>query len=73
MDSRKNNEEYLANKWNYIDLAGIIFFVTGMVLRLISMSTNEVIFAYARLILAFDLIIWFMRLLVRQLATVNPR
>ncbi|CAF0758789.1 unnamed protein product [Brachionus calyciflorus] len=55
--------KYFKDTWNYIDLFGCSIFLIGFSLRIASIFTNENLFIAARIIYAFDLSIWYLRLL----------
>ncbi len=40
--------KYFADGWNYIDILGIVLFLIGLVLRIVSLFTNETVFIAAR-------------------------
>ena len=40
--------KYFADGWNYIDILGIVFFLIGLTLRIVSLFTNETVFIAAR-------------------------
>lgn len=55
--------KYLGMGWNYIDIIGCILFTIAMALRFIALGTNESVFIAARIILAIDLAVFFLRVL----------
>ena len=52
------------NSWNYIDICGCVLFILAVILRFLAIAiTNENIFIAARILLAIDLAVWYIRLL----------
>ncbi len=56
--------KYMDNIWNYFDICGCFIFIIAICLRFIAIFIrNENVFIAARILLAIDLAVWFVRLL----------
>jgi len=56
--------KYMDNRWNYLDICGCFLFIIAICLRFIAIFIrNENVFIAARILLAIDLVVWFVRLL----------